>query len=155
MKNEEQKVQQKENDCSKTQLSMANKRSVNFSKENDNVKTRKKCIENASTKVSSVLRQFILAGIGVVWLFRVTGSDGAVTLNYNLMLALKFFVGAILSEFLHYLYEISVNAIYLSGSLRSRNMPSWVAIIPWFLWIIKLLLVFLAYVHIGSFLFVR
>ncbi len=119
----------------------------------DCVKMRKERIIKVSSTVSSVLRQFILAGIGIVWLFRVTNTDGAISLDANLLFALSCFVCAILAEFLHYLLEILANAIYLCGSRRTKNMSTIWAFVPWFLWGIKLGLVLLAYVRIGSFLF--
>lgn len=123
------------------------------SNETNNVKNRKERILKVSSTVSTILRQFILAGIGIIWLFRVIGIDGRVLLDANLLLALKFLIGSIFAEFLHYLMEIIANAIFLCSCLRAKNMPSWVAFIPWGLWGTKLLLVFMAYILIGKYLF--
>lgn len=123
------------------------------SEETSHVENRKKNIYKVSSTISTILRQFILAGIGIVWLFKVTSKDGCIILDTNLLLALKFLIGAIFAEFLHYLLEIVSNAIYLCGNLQNRNMPSWVAALPWGLWVIKLLLVLMAYILIGKYLF--
>ena len=117
------------------------------------VENRKKNIYKVSSTISTILRQFILAGIGIVWLFKVTGECGFIILGTSLLVCLKFRMCAIFAEFLHYLLVMLSNAIYLCGNLKNRNMPSWVAALPWGLWVIKLLLVLIAYILIGKYLF--
>lgn len=134
---------------------MVNQSNKNTTSKEDFVHMRKERIAKESSTVSSVLRQFILAGIGIVWLFRVTKTDGSISLDANLMVSLKCFVVAIFSEFIHYLIEIVVNFIHLCGSLRTQNMPVWYSFIPWILWVIKIVLVLVAYIQIGCFLFGR
>ena len=96
------------------------------SEETSYVENRKKNIYKVSSTISTILRQFILAGIGIVWLFKVTSKDGCIILDTNLLLALKFLIGAIFAEFLHYLLEMLSNAIYLCGNFTAvpfRNLP--------------------------------
>lgn len=114
--------------------------------------SRKQLIARISSKVSDIVRQLILAGIGVVWLFKVTGNDGHVTLNTNLLDALILFVIAIILELVQYAYTVSVNGFFLCGNLKTRNMPNWLSWFPWVLWGIKIVLMIIAYILIGTFL---
>lgn len=98
------------------------------------------------------MRQLVLAGVGIVWLFKVTGKDGSIQIDSHLLIALGLFVLAIVIELLHYLVEILLNAYYLTDKMKETEMPTCVSGISWFLWGIKLLLVLSAYVLIGVFL---
>lgn len=116
---------------------------------------RKSDISHVSTKVSNILRQFIIAGVGIVWLFRIVVDDAKIQIDHKLLIALVLFVSAILVELLHYLIEITIKAVYLTGNLKNRQIPTWLSWFPWLLWIVKILCVFVAYVQIGIFLWSR
>jgi hypothetical protein len=59
----------------------------------------------ASGKVSELVRQFSLAGIAVIWIFRIGGDDaGGVRYTSELLLPLGFFVAALGSDLLQYVY---------------------------------------------------
>ena len=118
----------------------------------DWVNLRKENIVRVSANVSNILRQFILAGVGIVWLFKVVGKDGYFQLDSNLLVALGAFVLAILSELLHYILEIILNAFYLTDKRKDKEMPTYLSSISWLFWIGKIVLVLLAYVLIGRFL---
>jgi hypothetical protein len=56
-------------------------------------------------KVSELVRQFSLAGIAVIWIFRIGGDDaGGVLYTNELLLPLGFFVAALGSDLLQYVY---------------------------------------------------
>ena len=118
----------------------------------DWVSFRKKNIACVSANVSNILRQFILAGVGIVWLFKVVGKDGHFQLDFQLLIALGFFVLAILLELLHYIVEIIMNAVYLTDKMKDKEMPTYLSSISWLFGIGKIVLVLLAYVLIGKFL---
>lgn len=121
-------------------------------KTTDWVSLRKNNIGRVSANVSNILRQLVLAGVGIIWLFRVTSKDGSIQIDSHLLVALGAFVLAIVIELLHYLVEILLNAYYLTDKMKKTEMPTYVSGISWFLWGIKLLLVLFAYVLIGVFL---
>lgn len=119
----------------------------------DWVNIRKENLLRVSANVSNILRQFILGGIGIVWLFKVVGSDGHFQLDFQLLVALGAFVLAILSELLHYIVEIIMNAVYLTDKMKDKVMPTYLSSISWIFWIVKIVLVLYAYVLIGRFLY--
>lgn len=121
-------------------------------KTTDWVSLRKNNIGRVSANVSNILRQLVLAGVGIVWLFKVTGKDGTIEIDIHLLIALGAFVLAIVIELLHYLAEILLNAYYLTDKMKKTEMPTYVSSISWFLWGAKLVLVLFAYVLIGVFL---
>lgn len=121
-------------------------------KTTDWVSLRKNNIGRVSANVSNILRQLVLAGVGIVWVFKVTGKDGSIQVDSHLLVALGLFVLAIVIELLHYLVEILLNAYYLTDKMKIMEMPTYVAGISWFLWGAKLVLVLFAYVLIGVFL---
>lgn len=118
----------------------------------DWVNIRKENLLRVSANVSNILRQFILGGIGIVWLFKVVGNDGHFQLDFQLLVALGAFVLAILSELLHYIVEIMMNAVYLTDIRKDKVMPTYLSSISWIFWIVKIVLVLFAYVLIGRFL---
>lgn len=118
----------------------------------DWVNIRKENLLRVSANVSNILRQFILAGVGIVWLFKVVGNDGHFQLDFQLLVALGAFVLAILSELLHYIVEIIMNAVYLTDHRKNKEMPTFLSSISWLFWIVKIVLVLFAYVLIGRFL---
>lgn len=121
-------------------------------KTTDWVSLRKNNIGRVSANVSNILRQLVLAGVGIVWLFKITGKDGTIQIDIHLLVALGAFVLAIVIELLHYLVEILLNAYYLTDKMKKTEMPTYVSGISWLLWGAKLVLVLSAYVLIGVFL---
>lgn len=119
----------------------------------DWISLRKNNISRVSTNVSSILRQLILAGIGIVWMFKIIDKDGAIQIDAHLLVALGAFVLAVTVELLHYLIEILLNAYYLTEKRKNVEMPTYLSGVSWLLWIFKLLLVFFAYVNMGVFLY--
>ena len=114
--------------------------------------SRKKLIARISSKVSDIVRQLILAGIGIVWLFKVTEADSHVTLNSKLFDALTIFVISIILELVQYAFTVLVNGIFLCGNLKNQNMPNCISWFPWVLWSAKIVLMTIAYILIGRFL---
>lgn len=59
----------------------------------------------ATGKVSELVRQFSLAGIAVIWIFRIGGEDaGGIRYTNELLLPLAFFVAALGVDLLQYVY---------------------------------------------------
>lgn len=121
-------------------------------KTTDWVNFRKNNIGRVSANVSNILRQLVLAGVGIVWLFKVIGKDGTIQIDNHLLFALGAFVLSIVIELFHYIVEIFLNAYYLTDKKKNIEMPTYVSGISWFLWGLKLILVLFAYVLIGVFL---
>ena len=69
--------------------------------------------------------------MGIVWLFKVVGKDGHFQLGFQLLIALGFFVLAILLELLHYIVEIIMNAVYLTDKMKDKEMPTYLSSISW------------------------
>lgn len=67
-------------------------------KTTDWVSLRKNNIGRVSANVSNILRQLVLAGVGIVWVFKVTGKDGSIQVDSHLLVALGLFVLAIVIE---------------------------------------------------------
>lgn len=118
----------------------------------DWVSLRKNNIGRVSANVSSILRQLILAGIGIVWMFKLIDKNGLIQIDAHLLVALGAFVLAVIVELLHYLAELLLNAYYLTDKMKNTEMPTYVSSVSWILWICKLFLVLFAYVMIGVFL---
>jgi hypothetical protein len=60
---------------------------------------------DAAGKVSERVRQFSLAGIGVIWILRVGEHTGGITYNEVLFWPLGIFVAGLAVDFVQYLYK--------------------------------------------------
>ena len=84
--------------------------------------------------------------------FQSNGKNGHVILDTKLSDALTLFVIAIILELIQYAFIVVVNEIFLCEYLKRRNMPDCVSWFSWVLWSIKIVLMTIAYILIGSFL---
>ena len=71
----------------------------------------KSAYETLSGKASDIVRQLSLAGIAIVWLFRV-GSDKAPVIDQNLLRAALFIFLALFLDFLQYLVGTVIWFLY-------------------------------------------
>jgi hypothetical protein len=60
--------------------------------------------DSFSSKLSEVTRQLNLAGIAVIWIFKVGNESGGIAYTKSLLWPLGLFVGSLGLEILHYLY---------------------------------------------------
>ena len=63
---------------------------------------------DASGTVSDLVRKLALAGIGVIWIFRVGDKTGGITYFDAMLWPLGLFVGSLAADFLQYLYKTVV-----------------------------------------------
>jgi len=59
----------------------------------------------ATAKVSEIVRQLDLAGIGVIWIFRVGTESGGIKYSSSLLLPLALFVASLAFDLLQYAYK--------------------------------------------------
>jgi len=56
-----------------------------------------------SGKVSEIVRQLGLAGVALIWIFKVDGPDGTIRIPFELLVAARYIVAALAIDLLHYL----------------------------------------------------
>lgn len=110
-------------------------------------KERKNNIGYYSGKMSDLVRQLSFAGIAIIWLFKENGQNGSIILAKSLLVSLVCIVVSILCELIHFYMSAEKNNYYYYRP--DQKLPNWNKRLNWWLWRIKSLLVFIAYVSIG------
>ncbi len=119
-----------------------------------------------STNVSNLSRNLAYAGIGIVWIFKHTNSenvDKALSMiPVELRLPLILFIVVLIIDLFQYFVQILIwYPYYVSKKKENRdkneedvilNEPEKYNIIPWLLWLAKLIVVIVAYYIMGLFL---
>ncbi len=105
--------------------------------------------KKASRTVSENVRQLALAGIAVIWIFKVGDKDsGGVPFSPSLLWPLGFFVGGLAADLLQYLYFTAVwgimNTVEWNRHQTDEDVPvsgkwNWIGI--FFFWTKAILLV--------------
>lgn len=111
-----------------------------------------------STKLSDINRQLIFAGIAIVWLFRISTTDG-ITIPQDLLYPLLLFVASFLFDLIQYLVQSVIWYIYYWIKKSSNvseddivaeselwNIPTWA------FWLLKVLTLILGYYKLGEYL---
>jgi len=115
---------------------------------------------DASGTVSDLVRKLALAGIGVIWIFRVGDKTGGIKYFDAMLWPLGLFVGSLAADFLQYLYKAivwgSLNTYYWrkhrnnEKDVKISEKWNWPAIA---LFWIKSLLTVIAYGFLLHFIF--
>lgn len=116
------------------------------------LKSRLKQIEEVSNKISGIVRQLAIGGIAILWVFNKTDKGQLVQLHEHVNTIFLFFTLALLCDLLHYLIQLSINALYTFTSLWKKHIPDWLGGMAWVFWVIKILLVLAGYVMINVYL---
>lgn len=130
------------------------------------IKELRKDYEEYSVQIGNLNRNFVYAGIAIIWLFRVTDDSGATVLPNNLHAPLLMLVTSLLIEFIQKMYQTIVTYgqyLYFKWKYRIEvNVEDKVvqesellAIISWVLWCLKFVPTLYAYVLIGKYLSVN
>jgi len=121
-----------------------------------------------STNVSELCRNLSYAGIGIVWIFKQSNSDDKLTVLFmnsipeNLRWALILFIAVLVVDLFQYVLQTGIWYPYYKKYKKlhlgedEENVilqePENYNIVPWAIWIVKLLLVIVAYTMMGCFL---
>src|SRR5438105_6305291 len=62
----------------------------------------------ATGTVSTVVRQMALAGIAVIWIFKVGKDTGGITFTPNMLVPLRLFILVLVADLLQYAYKGAV-----------------------------------------------
>ena len=116
--------------------------------------------EELSGSLSKFNRQLAFAGIGIVWLFRVTDSTGNSTLNPKMLTPILCFVISFAFDLLQYLYLSIAWYIYYwcqrdKGTKEDIevNEPEYMNIPAWIMWFLKVVALIIAYCSLGVYLY--
>ena len=99
-----------------------------------------------SEKVSKLIKELSFVGIGIIWIFKDITTKG-IELNETLVHALFFCVCAVSLQFLQYLAQSIICAVYSfkKKDLSTRSFWYW---LPWGIWVFSVVSVALAYGNI-------
>lgn len=95
--------------------------------------------EELSGKLSSIVRQLAFAGIGIIWIFRMTNSDNSISISKDFSLplillvltlildVLQYFISTVIwHSFYHINYRKNPNEDREMNENESWNIPCWV-----------------------------
>lgn len=127
------------------------------------IKELRKDYEEYSVQIGNLNRQFVYAGIAMIWLFRSTDENGPTILPLTLHAPLLMLVTSLLIEIVQKLYQTIVTYgqyLYFKFKYRNEinveekvvNESEVLAFFAWFLWIIKFIPTLFAYILIGEYL---
>jgi hypothetical protein len=69
------------------------------------------CYYESSCKVSDIVRQLGLAGIAIIWIFKVGTESGGIKYSKELLLPLGVLIGSLALDLLQYVYKTALNGI--------------------------------------------
>lgn len=110
-----------------------------------------------STNVSNICRNLCFAGIGVVWIFKVTNTT---TIPTQLYFPLLLFIVALGLDLLQYFVQTIIwYRYYLKHKSDVKNgkteddvvvrEPEWINAFTWAIWGLKFFAVIIAYIKVG------
>lgn len=116
--------------------------------------------EELSGSLSKINRQLTFAGIGIVWLFRVTTEQGTTTIDKGMLVPILCFVISFGVDLLQYLWQSYIWYFFYwckrkHGSKEEDevNEPEWPNVVAWVMFTIKVLALMIAYICLGIFLY--
>lgn len=120
----------------------------------------RKAYEELSGLLSKFNRQLAFAGIGIVWLFRVTDSTGNTTIDPKMLTPILCFVISFACDLLQYLY-LSIAWYIYYWCQRNKNVEEnaevkeseYMNIPAWILWFLKAVALIIAYYFLGLYLY--
>ena len=123
----------------------------------------RKDYERYSTNVSSLNRQLIFAGLAIIWLFRIP-EKGTASIPIELVDSLFFFVFSLCSDIFQYVTQSLIwTGYYWYNKCKHRNSkknveecvvnePEWPNLLPWLLWVLKIVFLGIAYWKLACYL---
>ena len=116
--------------------------------------------EDLSGLLSKFNRQLAFAGIGIIWLFRVTDEKGTTSIDEGMLPPILCFVISFCFDLLHYLWLSYAWYIYYWYKRKKgfkedseMNEPEWPNIVGWLMFTIKVVALMVAYVFLGVHLY--
>lgn len=120
----------------------------------------RKAYEELSGSLSKFNRQLAFAGIGIVWLFRVTDSTGNTTIDSAMLVPVLLFVISFAFDLLQYLYLSIAWYIYYWYQHKKGvkedgevNEPENMNVPAWIMWFLKVVALIIAYCSLGLYLY--
>ena len=118
--------------------------------------------EKLSGSLSKFNRQLAFAGIGIVWLFRVTDSAGNTTVDSGMLVPVLLFVISFAFDLLQYLYLSIAWYVYYwcqrkKGVIEDGevNEPEYMNVPAWIMWFFKVVALIIAYCSLGVYLYFK
>lgn len=109
-------------------------------------------------KLSDINRQIAFAGIGLIWIFK-DNSDSKILINEELILPAMLIVIGLAFDMLQYIYQSLTWSIFYTyykrkGKSEDKKIksPEYLNYPAWFFFIVKIVLIILAYILIFTFL---
>ncbi len=119
----------------------------------------KDAYEDPSKRASEILRYLGLAGVAIIWMFRVE-DDGVKTIPHQLSWPLFLIVSGLLLDFFQYAFLTCVyhwSFVRADRSVENISVPEWYAKVGWATWYLKIISVLVGYgfliVYLSSKLF--
>lgn len=121
----------------------------------------RKAYEELSGLLSKFNRQLAFAGIGIVWLFRVTDKSGNVTIDPEMLAPILCFVISFAFDLLQYLWQSYVWYLFYwynrsrkkLGEDDETNEPEWPNVVAWVLFTVKVCALMIAYILLGVYFY--
>ena len=120
----------------------------------------RKSYEDLSQSLSKINRQLAFAGIGIIWLFRTTDSDGATSIDGEMLKPIFWFVISFGLDLLQYLWSSLVwYAYYLKKRSEGGNEdtevaePEWPNVPSWAMLVLKVVSLGGGYTYLGIYLY--
>lgn len=121
----------------------------------------RKDYEELSGLLSKLNRQLAFAGIGIVWLFRVTDAKGGTSIDPKMLTPILCFVISFAFDLLQYLWQSWVWYVFYwfkrcCKGLKEddeTNEPEWPNVIAWIMFTVKVGALMIAYIKLGLYLY--
>lgn len=122
----------------------------------------RKDYEDLSGSLSKYNRQLAFAGIGIIWLFRTTETNGSTSIDPEMLTPIFCLVISFAFDLLQYLWQSLWWYLYYlykreqgSNEDEEMNEPEWPNMIAWGMFSIKVCALMAAYIHLGLYLYPR
>src|SRR5687767_13831935 len=111
--------------------------------------------QEASGKVSELIRNLSLGGLAVIWIFK-DANDTLKTLDGKLLTAILFLVISLGVDLIHYFSRtVAIYSVYRAvkkSNLNSKDYPTWLSNLSWLFFFGKILSMVIAYAYIYCFI---
>ena len=115
--------------------------------------------EELSGSLSKYNRQLAFAGIGIVWLFRITDKRN-VSIEPEMLVPIMCFVISFAFDLLQYLWQSLAWYVFYWYNRQYKglketdeaNEPEWPNVIAWAMFVIKVIALMVAYIRLGIYL---
>lgn len=118
--------------------------------------------ESLSGKLSDIVRQLSFAGIGIIWIFRVSNSENSILISKELYWPLLWLVITLILDALQYLISSLIwyfvyckykkdNKNNDDGKVIVKEKERW-NIASWVFWLLKTITLSIAFVYLACYL---